>query len=257
MRALPGRVAVELCCVVLACAAVTAVGAAAPASAPTESSVVGRSVEGRRITLVRRGDPDAARRVLVVGCVHGNECAGVRITRALRDSKVPAGVELLLIDSVNPDGRTANRRQNARGVDLNRNFPTAWRESGSPGDTYYSGPRPLSEPESRVVAKLVRQERPSVSIWYHQHARLVYLPARGDCGLVRRYAERVGLPAREEKPLLRGTAVRWQNANFDGTTAFVVELPAGELGPDAVKRHVKAVRAAARGEGASGSQSCP
>jgi len=248
------RLAIELCCVALACGAVAAARAASPA--PTSSAVIGRSVEDRRITLVRRGDPDAPRRVLVVGCIHGNECAGVAVTRALRHVQVPTGVELLLIDSVNPDGRADGRRQNARGVDLNRNFPTAWRHRGSAGDTYYSGPKPLSEPESRVVARLVRRERPAVSVWYHQHARLVYLPARGDCALVRHYAKQVELPAREEKPLLPGTAVRWQNATFDGTTAFVVELPAGELGPGAVKRHAGAVLSAARGE-RSGRRSCP
>lgn len=213
----------------------------------TRGQTIGRSVQGRAITLVRRGPRDATRRILVVGCIHGNECAGIGVTRALRRVRLPTGVELLLVDSFNPDGRAHARRQNAHGVDLNRSFPTAWRRGGSPGDTYYPGPRALSEPESRAVCALVRQERPTVSIWFHQHARLVYLPAHGDTRLVRRYARGVGLPARAERPLLPGTATRWQNATFRHTTAFVVELPAGTMPASSVRRHAAAVMSAARG----------
>jgi hypothetical protein len=96
-----------------------------------------------------------------------------------------------------------------------------------------------------MVAKIVRRERPTVTIWYHQAAKRVYLPQHGDLDLVRRYARRVGLPARRERPLLPGTAVRWQNATFPSATAFVVELPPGTLTRGAVRRHVRAVLAAA------------
>jgi hypothetical protein len=41
--------------------------------------VVGRSAEGRPIGLRQLGDPSIAAKVLVVGCIHGDECAGRRI----------------------------------------------------------------------------------------------------------------------------------------------------------------------------------
>jgi len=45
--------------------------------------VLGYSVQRRPIVARELGDPDGVRRVLVVGCIHGNEPAGTAITRAL------------------------------------------------------------------------------------------------------------------------------------------------------------------------------
>ena len=102
------------------------VGRAAAAGAET----IGRSVEGRAIALARRGDPAAAATVLVVGSIHGTEQAGHAVVARLRRMAVPAGVRLLLVRTANPDGVARGTRQNARGVDLNRNFPFRWRPRG-------------------------------------------------------------------------------------------------------------------------------
>ena len=64
-------------------------------------------------------------------------------------------------DSVNPDGVRRGTRQNARGVDLNRNFARRWRGGGRPFDTYFPGRRAFSEPESQAVRRLVRRIRPA------------------------------------------------------------------------------------------------
>jgi protein MpaA len=227
----------------VAAAAPSAPGAAAPERPLVRDSVLGRSVEGRAIRLTRVGDPRAARRVLVVGAIHGNEPAGGAVIRALRRGPVPAGVQLWLIGNLNPDGAAAGTRQNAHGVDLNRNFPDGWRAQGRPFDTYYSGPRPLSEPESRLAARLIRRLRPSVTVWYHQALALV---DRGtaDPALARRYARLSGLPVRR-LGFLPGVATRWQNHLLPGAGAFVVELPAGPLSPARARRHARAVRAVA------------
>jgi N-acetylmuramoyl-L-alanine amidase-like protein/zinc carboxypeptidase len=218
--------------------------AAPPPSSAEHTDVVGRSARGRPIRAVRVGSPRARRRVLVVGAIHGNELAGVAVTRRLRRAKPPPGVELWLVDDLNPDGAAAGTRQNARGVDLNRNFPYRWRAMGRPFDTYHSGARPLSEPESRAAAALVERIRPEVSVWYHQHMRLV-TDAAGDAALERLYARRVRLPRRRLPPY-PGTAIAWQNHSFRGSTAFVVELPAGRLSRASVRRHAGAVLAEAR-----------
>jgi murein peptide amidase A len=208
--------------------------------------VLGRSAEGRPIALTRVGDPGAERRVLVVGAVHGNEPAGRAVVRALRRGPAPAGVELWLIRDLNPDGTAAGTRQNARGVDLNRNFPHRWRAQGRPFDAFHSGARPLSEPESRLAARLIRRLRPAVTIWYHQALALVDTGSGADPRVTRRYARAGGLPA---KPVglgfLPGIATRWQNRTQPGSNAFVVELPSGPLPAAGARRHARAVRAAA------------
>ena len=85
-------------------------------------------------------------------------------------------------------------RQNARGVDLNRNFGRRWAGGGRAFDTYFPGRRAFSEPESRAVRRLVKRIRPAVTVWYHQHMRLVNLSSGADPRVVRGYARRVGLP---------------------------------------------------------------
>jgi hypothetical protein len=49
-----------------------------PASADSGRLLIGGSVEGRRIDAVELGDRHSSKKLLVVGCIHGNECAGAR-----------------------------------------------------------------------------------------------------------------------------------------------------------------------------------
>jgi protein MpaA len=235
--------AVLAVCAALAAAAFAAdtptSGAGHSVAAGRTSFEAGRSVKGRRIVAVRVGGT-APVRVLVVGSIHGAETAGQAVVRRLRALRPPSGTELWTVRTVNPDGVAAGTRQNARGVDLNRNFPDAWRRQGRPFGPFYSGPRPLSEPESRAVRRLVRKLHPDVTIWYHQALRVVDLGSGADPKIVRAYARRVGLRA-GRIGFLPGVATRWQNDRFPGTSAFVVELGAGRLSHRQIERHAHAV----------------
>jgi N-acetylmuramoyl-L-alanine amidase len=211
-------------------------------AAAAASLLFGHSVQDRPLRAERVGEGPV--KVLVVGSIHGDETAGRAVLARLRRSTPPAGVELWLVDSVNPDGVRRGTRQNARGVDLNRNFGRRWAGGGALFDTYFPGRAAFSEPESRAVRRLVRQVRPAVTVWYHQHMRLVNLSSGADPRLVRAYARRVGLPART-LPNYHGTATSWQNHTFPGTSAFVVELPAGPLSAASARKHARAVLRAA------------
>jgi protein MpaA len=234
---------------VLAAAAVAAALAGAPAAGAREvaprAERIGRSVEGRPIGVARTGDPAAPRKVLVVGCIHGDECAGREVVELLRRrGTAPAGVELLLVRNLNPDGLRRGTRQNARGVDLNRNSSEGWRFLGPRGTRYHAGAGPFSEPESRAIRGLILDERPVATIWYHQPLALVVLPESGGDALARRYAGLTGLAAR---PLgtIPGSLSRWQNARVRPGSSIVVELAAGRLADAQARRHAGAVLALA------------
>jgi protein MpaA len=222
----------------------TAKPTAAKPTAPGDPTVrrrilLGRSVEGRPIYAVELGDPDNERRTLAVGVIHGNETAGLSVTRDLANRSPPREALVWVINKLNPDGVAAGTRQNADGVDLNRNFPYRWRLLGAPGDLQYSGPGPLSEPETRIARRLILRLRPQTTVWFHQPLGLVD-ESGGDLRVERRFARLAGLPLRR---LTRypGSAAGWQNHRLPRTTAFVVELPAGNPSVRRASRYADAV----------------
>ena len=231
-------------------AAALAVALAAPAGAaeqvPTKPRVerLGRSVQGRAINVVRIGDPAAPRKVLVVGCIHGNEPEGRKIVDLLRAAAPPAGVELLLVRNLNPDGFQRHTRQNAHGVDLNRNSPEGRRFLGGPGTAYYAGPRAFSEPETRAIRALILRDRPVATVWYHQPFALVDRPESGSDAISRTYSRVSGLRLQKLAPR-PGSMSRWENARVRPGSSIVVELPAGPLSAAAARRHAAAVLAIA------------
>ena len=241
-RALVGALALSLLGPLL-------VSTAQASSAPPDpvgrrAVVLGRSIESRPIIAIETGDLDAKRRALVVGCIHGDEPAGIAVAELLARLPPPQELALWIIPVLNPDGVTAGTRGNADRVDLNRNFPWRWRPLSG---TYYSGPHPLSEPESRIAYRLVKRLKPNVSIWFHQHLDVVDASG-GKIAVEQRFAKLTGLPlvrlAREP-----GSVIGWTNHEDPAGTAFVVELPAGQLRAGTAARYARAVIAVAQSAG--------
>ena len=127
--------------VATAVALLAGLGDAAPASGALKRITFGDSARGTKLRAVRLGDPDATRKALVIGSIHGDESEGHEIVRRLRRSHrdTPA-VQLWVVTSVNPDGVQAGTRKNANGVDLNRNFSYRWRGGVSPVERLLPGP---------------------------------------------------------------------------------------------------------------------
>jgi N-acetylmuramoyl-L-alanine amidase/Zinc carboxypeptidase len=217
------------------------VAALAPAPQPATVETIGTSAQGRPISAQLVGTRRARVKLLVVGSLHGNEPAGRAVARRLRRARPPRGTALWIIDDANPDGTAQDSRHNASGVDLNRNFPYRWQHQDG---VYESGPGPASEPETVALQRFIERERPRVTLWYHQALRMV-VKAEGDPALERLYARRSGLP-RKSLPPYHGTATSWQNREFEGDSAFVVELPGGPLDAAGTRRHTRAVLALAR-----------
>jgi len=141
--------------------------------------VIGYSVRHRPIVAYHLGNPAAKRTALLIGQMHGDEHAGVLVARTLLhiDQSI-SGVDLWVIPTMNPDGNAAGTRQNADGVDLNRNWPDHWVHNTTPCYTgpdplanaggCNSGPRPLSEPEDVAVHRFLRRLHPHYVVVLHQ-----------------------------------------------------------------------------------------
>lgn len=162
---------------------------------PAVATTIGVSVEGRPIEAVRFGAP--ARVALVVfGAIHGDEPASAALCRAYRAhlGTITLDGAVIVVDALNPDGLARNTKDNARGVDLNRNFPSAsWSAAHPPG--YFPGTAPLSEPESAALAALLDETSPAVVIAVHQPFACVNWDGPADA-LAAEMADACGLPAR-------------------------------------------------------------
>jgi len=164
------------------------------------NSVYGASVDGLPLTVYL---PDSGSvEIVVLAAIHGDEPeTTVAVSEALRC--LPTGdLQAAVILCGNPDGMVRGTRGNARGVDLNRNFPTSnWR----PDPVFYKsrandardialspGEEPASEPETRALIALLERLKPSAVV--SLHSALACVDDSGASHLGRQLADRCALP---------------------------------------------------------------
>ena len=198
----------------------------APAARVEASSIAG---EGIPVIEIGRGDT-----ILLLATIHGDESGGTPLLEELLrrlesgDVRVPPDRALVVVPVVNPDGLARRRRTNANGVDLNRNFPA---RDFHPGRR--TGPHALSEPESRLVAELIREREPRLILSFHEPLGCIDYdgPARA---LARDLADVSPLPV-ERLGTRPGSLGSWAGADL-GIPTVTVELPrgSGRLGRDAL-----------------------
>jgi murein tripeptide amidase MpaA len=191
-----------------------------------ERRVIGTSVRGRDIVAFRKGNPDAERTVLVIGQMHGDERAGTVTAHWIRTRlPVDSDVDLWIVPTMNPDGLAAHTRKNARGVDLNRNWPTDGWVRTSRGSITYGGRRPASEPETRAMIAFLREVQPDWITSVHQPYGQVGRNGKTPL-LVRRLAHELHLPIAHitvgtPDDHVAPTLASWYNATFDGGAVTV------------------------------------
>jgi protein MpaA len=152
---------------------------------------VAKSVQNRPIEHIVLGQGRDV--TFVLAAIHGSEKAGIplvhRLTQYLQQNPhLLQGRKVVLLPVANPDGVARNTRFNARGVDLNRNFPTANRLNNK-----RFGRTALSEPEAREIDQLIRQYAPDRIVSIHQSLACIDYdgPSRA---LANRMAEYCNLP---------------------------------------------------------------
>jgi protein MpaA len=184
-------------------------------------SVIGHSVKGRRITAYHLGQP-GKKKVVLISLMHGNEPAPRRILTNLVHGARVHGIDLWVVPVYNPDGLARHTRQNARGVDLNRNYPYRWIRQGG---HYNSGPRPHSEPETRAMMRFLKKIKPAYILSFHQPLHAVDVTERP--AFSRRVARALRLPTSHLRcgSSCHGTMTMWYNHRFKGF-ALTVEYGA-------------------------------
>ncbi|MBA2716651.1 MAG: DUF2817 domain-containing protein [Propionibacteriales bacterium] len=188
--------------------------------AVVSTRIIGHSVKGRPLRAYELGNPNAAVTVVALGAMHGTETGGQVVLGDLRDGAPVKGVHLWVIPRDNPDGVLSNQRQNANGVDLNRNFPTKWKPLTG---YYYAGPEPSSEPETRALKRFLNEVDPDYVVTSHSPLYGVDVYGAKDRPFARKLANKLALPIKEFDcaGVCHGTLTQWFNANHAGACVTV------------------------------------
>ena len=143
-----------------------------------------KSVKGQTLWMRDVKPDDVRQRVLVIGAIHGDELSSASVAlhwiRLAEETSAPwsQAIHWRFIPALNPDGLLATppSRVNARGVDLNRNFPTPnwqrdagvyWEKRTRKDPRRWPGPTPLSEPESRYLHEEMQSFKPNLIVSIH------------------------------------------------------------------------------------------
>lgn len=178
--------------------------------------VIGRSQSGRKIKAFRAGEPGKPV-VVVAATMHGEEDFGQYVAYGLMEGRKITGIDLWILPVLNPDGLAHDRRWVNGQVDLNRNFPYSWVKRAN------SGPRAVSERETKVIMDFLARTRPHYVVSWHQPLNGVDTDKVKDLALSKRLAKNLKLPLKELDcgGQCHGTMTAWYNHGFAGAAVTV------------------------------------
>lgn len=122
-------------------------------------------------------------------------------------------------------------RQNARGVDLNRNFDCAWEKLRDaqdvmmPWDYNYKGTKPASEPETQIIQRIVDDHRPLCVIDFHTADYILLRPHRGDNALITAIHDDIKARLKDRYLTQKPYNGPYQQVNMDRATDFTPPQP--------------------------------
>ncbi|KAM3965859.1 carboxypeptidase B-like [Aphomia sociella] len=169
-------------------------------------NVIGKSAEGRDIKMLKisNGNKDNAG-VWLDGSIHSREWISTAVVTYIADQLVktyheqPDSItnkDWFIVPVLNPDGYEYThthdrmwRKNRAKygeciGVDLNRNFSYGWGEKGEegssedPGNIFFRGPKPFSEPETAAVRRTIIESDSTFKVFlsFHSYGEVIIFP---------------------------------------------------------------------------------
>ncbi|MBQ3642791.1 murein peptide amidase A [bacterium] len=131
--------------------------------------------------------------ILIIGVFHGEEPQGeYLINKFLETDLSNIKNKLFIIPCLNPDGMRKNQRQNANGVDLNRNFPTKnWRITSR--KEYFGGKEPESETETKFMTNIINEHKFDAILSIHAPFEIVNYDGPAEA-LAKKISEITGYP---------------------------------------------------------------
>ncbi|KPI99904.1 Carboxypeptidase B [Papilio xuthus] len=170
-------------------------------------SVIGKSVEGRNIKMLKISNSDAGNSpVWVDAGIHSREWISIAVVTYIANiiaknfHNLPKSItnkDWHFVPVLNPDGyeythshermwrkNRAMHEGKCVGVDLNRNFSCGWGVDGdqgssaSPHSVFYRGPAPFSEPETVAVRDTIMGSRTPFKVFlsFHSYFELIIFP---------------------------------------------------------------------------------
>ncbi|OWR51415.1 molting carboxypeptidase A [Danaus plexippus plexippus] len=169
-------------------------------------NVIGKSAEGRDLRMLKISNGNNENMgVWLDGSIHPREWVSTAVVTYFADRLVrsfheqPDSVtnkDWYILPVLNPDGyeyththdrmwrKNRNRYGECVGVDLNRNFSYGWGEKGEegssedPGNIFYRGPKPFSEPETAALKRVILDESAKFEVFlsFHSYGEVIIFP---------------------------------------------------------------------------------